>query len=466
MAADEEGPKNADDAAAPGGQPGGERRAQERRQRPPVTIDLAAQDVAAKPSAPEAKAEPARPEAPKPAEKPAAEKAKAGRAPEDRRASDRLGAGAQAIRGAAARAFHADDAWRRSAYAGIVGGVLAFVLVLVLQAMGLLPAPGRSTATLAFEQARNASDTATALERRITAMEAMTEGLAAMRSDIRSLSDRVAALEEGRSNLAARSDVQAVSTAVATLRQQFEDAPPSATRGDLDAIGERIGRLEAAVAAGTGGGASEAAMTSLSAQINDARTTIRALADRVNATETRVNALGAPVTGGEAAVRAVAISSLRRSAADDTPFAADLDLVATLGLAGDAVARLRPMAATGVASKATLAAEFPAVADAALAAVADGNANAGFVRRVVDGLGSLVTIRPTGPIAGSAPAAVISRMADAVGKGDLATALAEREALPPAGQEATAAWAAKASDRVTLDNLVDAVARSFEGPAE
>ncbi len=38
--------------------------------------------------------------------------------------------------GAAARAFARDDAWRRSAAAGVVGGLIAFLLAIMLQAVG------------------------------------------------------------------------------------------------------------------------------------------------------------------------------------------------------------------------------------------------------------------------------------------------------------------------------------------
>jgi hypothetical protein len=509
MAADEDAPKRADESGEPkGGQteggpseggaasarPAGERRNQERRQRPPVTIDLTAESVAAKapPSEPKPEAEADKPPRAEPEKSPKAEpdkppraepdkskveadkspkaepeRPKAERPPIDRlgdRTTDRLGAGAQALRGAASRAFRSDDAWRRSAYAGIVGGVLAFILVLVLQAVGLLPAPGRATANQALEQAKGAADTATAQERRITAMEAMTEGLTAMRGDIRSLSDRATALEGGRNALAARSDVEAVSTALAGLRKQVDDAPPPATRADLDAVNERIGRLEVATASGAdGAGASEAAVSSLTSQISAAQATIRTLDDRLRAAETKLAALGGPVSGGEEAVRAIAISSLRRASEGDAPFAADLDLVAPLGVVPDQIAKLRPMAASGVASKTTLSAAFPAVADAILAATTGADPDAGLLQRAVGVLGSLVTIRPVGPVAGSDPPAIVSRMRDAVGRGDLAAALSERDGLPAAGKDASAAWAAQAADRVALDGLVDAVAQSAEG---
>jgi hypothetical protein len=49
----------------------------------------------------------------------------------------------------------------------------------------------------------------------------------------------------------------------------------------------------------------------------------------------------------------------------------------------------------------------------------------------------------------------------AVDRGDLAAALAERNALPEAGETASAAWAAAAADRVALEAALAGLA----GPA-
>ena len=73
---------------------------------------------------------------------------------------------------------------------------------------------------------------------------------------------------------------------------------------------------------------------------------------------------------------------------------------------------------------------------------------------MVAGARSLVSVRPVGPVAGSDPPAVVSRMEAAVATGDLATALRERDGLPPAGKDASAAWAAKAMERVNADRLL------------
>ena len=163
-------------------------------------------------------------------------------------------------------------------------------------------------------------------------------------------------------------------------------------------------------------------------------------------------------------MRAIAVAALRRAADGDQPFGSDVDLVSALGIAGDDVAILRPIAVKGVPARAALSAEFLEVADGILSATLASDPNAGFWQRIIDSLGSLVTIRPTGPVAGDDPAAIVSRMTDAMAKGDLAAALAERDALPQTGKEASSEWAAKAVDRVALDALVERIARAFDAP--
>lgn len=409
------------------------------RQRPPVTIDLTAESV--RPSAANASSEP-----------PKADSSKDG--PNmGRRASDRKPGGFTA------RSIPIDDYWRRGASGGIVGGLVALAVVILLQAVGLLPAPGRSAANQAAEQAKTASDTATGLERRLAAVETMTEAIPAMRSDAKALADKVSALDAARSAAASRSDLDAVTASVTALSKKMDALPPSASRDDVTALTDRVNRLEVTAAAGGGdAAASSDAINSLTSQLADAQAQVRALTDRVAAAEAKVSSATVP-SGGAAATRALALASLRRSADDGKPFAADVDMMASLGIAGEDVAALRPLADKGVESTNAIAAEFPPVAELILAATASSDPNAGFFHRLLD---SLVTIRPTGPMPGNDPSAIVSRMNDDVAKSDLAAALSERNALPEAGRAASADWAAKAADRVALDALIDKIARAFD----
>ena len=129
------------------------------------------------------------------------------------------------------------------------------------------------------------------------------------------------------------------------------------------------------------------------------------------------------------------------------------------------VAALEPLAEAGAPTVATLQTSFPAVADAILAATSELGPDAGFLDRLLAFGSGLVTVRPTGPIEGDTPDAVVSRMEDAVRRGALADALAERDKLPEAGRNASATWAAAASDRVQIDTIVERLALSVTPPA-
>ncbi|MEJ0096718.1 MAG: hypothetical protein WDM84_00280 [Bauldia sp.] len=272
----------------------------------------------------------------------------------------------------------------------------------------------------------------------------------------------MAALDAIRPAIASRGDVDTVANNLTALGKRIDGLPPAATQADLAALTDRLGKLEAAVAAGgSGDGASPAAVASLTSRLDDAEAEVHALTDRVAAAEAKT-AAAVPTADGANAMKAVAVAALRRAAASGEPFAGDVDLVSGLGIGADDIAVLRPLALKGVESRAALATEFPAVADAILAAANQGGADAGFFRRVLDEVRGLVTIRPIGPVAGSDPAAIVSRMSDDVAKGDLAAALSERGALPQAAQDASADWAAKAADRVALDAVVERIAGSLD----
>jgi hypothetical protein len=145
------------------------------------------------------------------------------------------------------------------------------------------------------------------------------------------------------------------------------------------------------------------------------------------------------------------MASLRRAVDSGRPFAAELEGAAALG-PDAATTGLRPYAATGIPSRETLRTDFARVADAILSATAPPDDS--LFGRIVAGARGLVSIRPTAPLEGADPPAVVSRMEAAVARGDLAAALRERGTLPPAGKDASADWAARADARVAADTLL------------
>jgi hypothetical protein len=420
--------------------PGGERRTRERRQRPPVTIDLTAEPVVAKPEPP-----PAEPKVEAARESPAssaAETAAPGPAPGQRSDPPR------AATPAGAAAIGSDDTWARLGLAAGAGGVVALVLVLALQGIGLLPAPGRSAALAAAEQAKAAADATAALDRRISAIEMITQGLPA-RGALDALGERVSRIESAQAGFAAAKDLSAIRDDIAGLSAKLASLPPGVTADQLAALAQRVARLEAGGT--TGGGEPGAdAVASLNARIDSLEAGLRTV-------EQRIASLEAPLgnaTADTLAARAIAIIALRRAADGGGPFTDDLDLAAALGLAATDVAAVKPFAEKGVATKASLAAEFPDVGDAIIRASVQADPNAGFFDRLIAGITGLVSVRPAGPTAGDDPVAIVSRMRAAVDSGDLAAALKEREALGEVGKAASVDWAARVNDRVQLDALM------------
>ena len=460
MAAEDEGAR--DDKPA-----GAERKGRTRRQRPPVTIDLTAERVAdkAEPAvagAPQATTEPvkAEPEKAAPPEsqaQPAPEQAEPAPEPGGERETAEP-APPRSLRPPGASVIGSDDGWTRAALAGVAGGVIALILLVVLQAIGLVPSPGRSAALAAADQAKAASEAAAALDRRLSAVEMIAQNLPG-KGDVAVLDGQVAQLQKQMGALATQGDLTILENKLAALTSKVDGLPAGATETELAALADRVAKIEAdGVVAGGGSGAGADAVVALSHRIDTVQTGLNTLGDRIAAVEGK---LPAGPSDSTVAARAIAIVALRRAVDEGVPFTTDLDLAAALGLAADDVAALRPFAAKGVTTREALAAKFAAVGDAIVSATTGADPNAGFFERLVAGIGSLVTVRPAGPVEGSDPAAIVSRMRAAVEAGDLRTALSERGGLPAAGQEASADWAAGASDRVAIDALIVKIAEGI-----
>ena len=458
MAAEDDGAKS--DKSA-----GERQRGRERSQKPPVTIDLTAERVSATEAEPgaEAEAETPQPEtaSPAPAETtPEPGPAAAATLPPGDAGKAGKGEPPRATRPPGASAIGSDDGWARPAIAGVVGGLIALVVLVVLQATGLVPSPGRSAASQAVEQAKAANDAVAAIDRRLSAVEMITQNLPA-KGAIDALSGRLDKLEAAQGGLASKSALTTLSDDVAGLKAKVDAIPPGATHDEVAALAKRVTQLEAGAAGGNGGSVDSAAVTALSDRIDSVQASIKTLGERVSALEAKASTSAADSTR---AARAIAVVALRRAAEGGAPFTTDLNLAAALGVAPDEVAALKPLAETGAPTRATLTAAFPAVGDAIIRATTRSNPNAGFFERLLTSINGLVSVRPAGPVAGNDPPAIVSRMRAAVDKGDFATALKERDGLPDAGKAASADWAKQAQDRATIDALVAKIAQAATAP--
>ena len=179
------------------------------------------------------------------------------------------------------------------------------------------------------------------------------------------------------------------------------------------------------------------------------------------------DAMGARGTADQKALVAARASAVigvaaRLSAALESglPFATDLALLTPL-VQGDAklaeiVSALQPYAQTGVASRTALAAEFPAVAKAALA---DDLADDSFGQRLLGKIKGIVSLRRVGDdVEGDSAEAKLARAEAALNAGDLAKAVDLVKSMPPQTAKATAAWLARAEAHLAAKRTVDQLA--------
>jgi hypothetical protein len=419
--------------------------APKRPPRAPVTIDLAAEAVAAKP---EPKPQAAEGESAK-AEPGAAEKVEATSGDDGNEAIPPSAPVAIALAPPSGRLVGLLGA-------GIIGGLIALLAAFALQMSGVLPAPTSETATQGLQTASQASqaakanaDTLAALDKRIAGLEASIATLKEASGEVSGLAGRLTSLEADAKGLASRLD---------SLAQT--PAAPSGGNGTaaigsvLDDLTARLDQLESAAKGGD-----TAALSGLTDRLTALEGTVQGLSGRVQGLAAQPPA----AASGDKAARAIAIAMLRQAAAKGGAFAGDLAMVETLGLDPGDLTTLKPLATKGAPSVARLADDFPAVADQILAASDTAGPDAGILERMWARARSLVTVRPVAPIPGSTPEAIVSRMSAAVRGGDLAAALAERAALPDPAKIVSSVWANEASDRVTIDKLVDKIGAAAAG---
>ena len=190
----------------------------------------------------------------------------------------------------------------------------------------------------------------------------------------------------------------------------------------------------------------------------------KALAETVDKARAEAGAVGAGEKKALGAARASAVVGVaaRLSSAIESglPFASELSLLSPLAQGdaklGDVITTLQPYAQAGVASRATLAAAFPAVAKAALA---DDLADDSFGERVLGKIKGIVSLRRVGAdVQGDAVEAKLARAEAALDGGDVAKAVELVKSLPPQTSKATAAWLARAEAHLAAKQAVDQLA--------
>ena len=287
-----------------------------------------------------------------------------------------------------------------------------------------------------------------------------------------------AALEAAKKELTARLDdlekrVRAAATTAAQAdRPHVADPALAELRGRIETLENKPAAAPApAPTPATPNAEADKDLAPLKAEIATLRAALQSLdgtvagqKDAIEKTRQAASASGADKQKAMAAAGASAVIGIaaRLSAALESgrPFAADLGLLTPL-IQGDAKltelsASLQPVAQSGVVSRSALAAEFPAVAKAALA---DDLADDSFGERLLGKLKGVVSLRRVGAdVQGDSVEAKLARAEAALDGGDLAKAVELVKSLPAQVARATSAWLSRAEAHLAAQRSVDQIA--------
>ncbi len=240
--------------------------------------------------------------------------------------------------------------------------------------------------------------------------------------------------------------------AIAELRRKIEaleskpqpEADTSALKADTSALKSEIVALRAA-------------MQSLDQTVAGQKSSVDKATEAATASVTHEQKALAAARGSAVVAVAAHISA---AVAAGLPFTTDLALLQPLThddtKLTELVGTLQPTAARGVASRASLAATFPAMAKAAMA---DDLADNSFWQRLLGKLKSVVSLRRIGAdVEGDSVEAKLARAEAAATAGDVAKAVELVKSLPPQTSRATADWLARADAHLAAQHAVDQLA--------
>jgi hypothetical protein len=284
---------------------------------------------------------------------------------------------------------------------------------------------------------------------------------------------------DGGANGAVSEQLAALDGRLATIEAQ----PAAASLPENLATADDLRRVEGEIAALSGGADATA---NLAAELKDLDARLAAMGDSATAgaeaataTATALGGLSGEVAAIEASLEEIraAIDDLKARNADQDallwsavgalrdamryagPFSAQLADVSRL--AGEraefleALAELKPLAASGVASLGELQREFPATAREIVAA-GYGDGDDGVLGDVLNRVSQVVTVRPVGEVDkdDKSPGAIVARAEGLLDQGDLAAALEELKGLPEGAGKAADTWSQRAQQRIAADAAI------------
>ena len=150
----------------------------------------------------------------------------------------------------------------------------------------------------------------------------------------------------------------------------------------------------------------------------------------------------------------LALARLARAAEGAQSFAREFEVIASIAPGDPSVQVLRPLAARGVATKASLIGDFPRAARNAVNAERAALIN-GIWDRITNWVAQSIGWRRVGDIPGQSSEARLARAQVALNGGDLEAAIGETGLIVGRAQTAIALWLREARARIAVDNAIN-----------
>jgi hypothetical protein len=231
--------------------------------------------------------------------------------------------------------------------------------------------------------------------------------------------------------------------------------------GRLSGLDARLTKAEAAAIAPRAGQPDQALAARVTALENAAQKTsppaaslaeVQALAARVAALEQAAKAAEAKLAvtaGADRAGRLAFLSTALRGAVErGEPFTQQLAAAKPLVTDAAALSALEPFAATGVPRNAALARDLAQLSGPMLSAAGTAPREGGILDRIQQNAERLVRIRPISETPGDDAATIVARAEAKASHGDIAGAVSELGALPPAVRAPAEPWIKKAQAQI------------------
>jgi hypothetical protein len=211
------------------------------------------------------------------------------------------------------------------------------------------------------------------------------------------------------------------------------------------------------------------AVTQLSARVDDVAqqragvtpAQFETLQKQVAALEQATQAARKEIAQNTAAASAsrlsLAAATLRNAVVSGAPYEAELKQAQALGADAKQVAPLQRFAASGVPSETKLAEQLRALLPGLAQSAAPAQASGSFIDRLRENAERLVRVTPANAPAGDDPSHVLTRLSFDAGHADIAAAMTDIQKLPPDTQQKAADWIALVKAR----NETLAAARSL-----